>query len=417
MRTPSPPHERPRRAARLTLAACLLLSARLALAEGSFDIGGFGSLGASCFSDSTADYGYNTISEGPGYSRRCDAGLDSILGLQANWQVNAQFDVVLQALSERDAHQNFKPQISNANVRWKLREDTTVRLGRVTSPMFLESDYRLVRFALPTIRPPESVYGHFPNFVVDGVDISHKTHVGSWDLEAYAGLHRSDFQFGGPDAEIDWVRLRKSLTSYLQLDRGPWTAKLSLNRTTVTYLSQPVEQLVAALQSIDSIYPGAAALGGQLDFREVPFNLYAAALRYDSASLLVESEFAVRRFQGSFFRDSDGFDLLAGYRIGPWMPYAVFERRITSGPLSDPRAGPLAPEVSQLMQATRYDGSSYIAGLSREMARNVTIKGEIQWLHRKAGDWGYFTVDNSPGFDVNQPAWDRLYSVSVGFAF
>jgi hypothetical protein len=417
MRVPSLPNDRRLKIARCALAASLLLCARLALADGSFEFGGFGSLGASCFSDSTADYGYNTISEGPGYSRRCDAGLDSILGLQANWQVNAQFDTVLQVVSERDAHQNFKPQFTNANVRWKVREDTTVRVGRVTSPMFLESDYRLVRFALPTIRPPESVYGHFPNFVVDGVDVSHKTHVGSWDLEAYAGLHRSDFQFGSPDAEIDWVRLRKSLTSYLQLDRGPWTAKLSLNRTTVTYLSQPVEELVAALQSIDPSFPGAAALGSQLDFRDVPFDLYAAALRYDSASLLVEAEYALRRFQGSFFRDSEGLDLLAGYRIGPWMPYAVFERRITSGPLSDPRAGPLSPEVGQLLQYTRYDGASYTAGLSREVARNTTVKGEIQWLHRQAGDWGYFTVNNSPGFELNQSAWDRLYSLSVCFAF
>lgn len=64
---------------------------------------GFGTLGVTCSNNEEADFVYNTVPNGPGRTRPCDAGLDSALGIQAGAILSRTLTGTLQLVSQRRA--------------------------------------------------------------------------------------------------------------------------------------------------------------------------------------------------------------------------------------------------------------------------------------------------------------------------
>lgn len=134
------------------LLACLCFLATTVQAT-DFNWGGFGSVGLACSDSNDVDFAVNTQPKGPGRTSRCDTGLDSLLGVQFDWQLNAQFELGLQLIAERQYDASFTPEISVGQLRWHPSRNLTVRLGRMPTPIFLHSENRQVHFTMPWIRP------------------------------------------------------------------------------------------------------------------------------------------------------------------------------------------------------------------------------------------------------------------------
>lgn len=389
-----------------------------ARADEPLSLRGFGTLGISCFGDRNADFVYNTMPVGPGRTRTCDAGLDSVLGVQADAVLGQGLGATVQLTSQRTAYDNFKPAFSLANLHWQASDALTIRLGRVSNPLFLDSDYRLVHFSLAGVRPPAEVYGLSPTFTMDGIDAIYRHSADDWNFEYFAAYQGNDIDAPESNsATVDTAKLSRVLTLSVDAEHGPWLYKAAYSGGRVTYATDATDALFDGLRSIDAISPGAAALADQLDMRDAPYRLYTAALRYDGGDWLVQGEIAERTFDKSYFRDSNAGYLTAGYRIGPWMPYGTLARRKTWGPDGDSRAGPLAAEVADLLAATRYDQSSLTLGISRELGKGAVVKAQIEWLQPDRGGYGNSLVNASPDYNPADPPLDRLISVNVNFVF
>ncbi len=395
-----------------------LLASTAASAGGTAAVSGFATAGVTCSNNRTADFVYDTLPQGPGATRRCDPGLDSLFGVQGDSAVTGRLDASLQLVAKRTASDDFKPEVTNANLRWQAGDALTVRIGRVNNPIFLYSDYRLVHYALPGIRPPAEVYGLSPSYVVDGADASYRQVVRDWHVELYGGLHESNIDVARSNSTIvDTATLRSNATLVLSGEKGPWLLKGGAATGLVTYATDATDALFDALRAIDAASPGAAALADQLDLRGARYKLYTLALRYDDGDWVVAGEVARRTFARSYYRDSSGGYVTAGYRIDRWLPYLTIARRKTSGPTADSRAGPLSAEVSALLAATRYDQRSAGLGVARELGPGITLKAQIEWLRPDANSWGASLTNQSPDYGYASPPTFRLISVNVDMVF
>lgn len=88
---------------------------------------GFGTLGVSCFTTREMDFAYNTLPNGPIW--RCDAGLDSRLGVQMDVQPVDALTASLQVVTQREVHSTFLLQVQLASVRWQVNEAWWLRLA------------------------------------------------------------------------------------------------------------------------------------------------------------------------------------------------------------------------------------------------------------------------------------------------
>ena len=209
--------------------------------------------------------------------------------------------------------------------------------------------------------------------------------------------------------------LRGILTLSLAAERGPWLYQIAYAKGKASFVTDTTDALFNGLRA--SPWPGSADLAEHLDLRQAPYHLYTAAVRFDEDPWLIQTEFAVRNFHKSYFRDSYAGYITTGYRHGPWMPYLTLARRKTFGPDSDNRAGPLATQVQALLAATRYDQSSLTLGLSRELGRNAVLKGQILWLKADSGSYGNSLFNASANFNLADPPLDRLISLNLNFVF
>ena len=390
----------------------------LAQAQESLSLSGFATLGISCFSNRDADFTYNTNPRGPGRSKHCDSGLDSVLGVQADQRLTDTVDGVAQVTILRNADETYRPEFSLANIRWQVSDELTLRAGRVSNPMFLNSDFRLVHFALPTARPATEVYGLSPTFTMDGVDAFYRQRIADWRTEIYVGLHNNTIEAARSNSSrTDEAKTSALATLSISVEHDALLIKASASSGKLNYPTDTVDAILAGLRAVEPLSPGAAALADQLNPREVRLHLYSVGARYDESDWLVQGEIAARRFDSSFFRNSVAGYLTAAYRIGPWSPYATIARRKSQGPLNDSRAGPLNAIVSTLLRSTNYSQSSITLGLSRELGKGTVIKAQNLWLQPDRGSYGNSLLNASPTYNLANPPRDRLVSINLNTVF
>jgi hypothetical protein len=378
---------------------------------------GFGTLGISCFSSRDADFVYDTVPNGPGRNGRigrCDAGLDSMLGAQLDAHPLDAVTASLQVVSQRSPYSTFRPYARLANVRWQVTDTWWLRLGRVSNPLFLESDYRLVRQAMVGVRPPVEVYGLAPTYIMDGLDSSYRFALAEWRVELYGGLHMNDIRARGDNTSmVRTYAVRDMKTLSLSAERPPWTFKLGYNTDRVSYNNPRTDLLFGALRALQAV-----SLADDLSIIDTPVHILSAGLRYDDNVWQVQAEVVERDFKRSYFRSARAAYLTAGRRFGVWMPYLTLARRHTSGPAGDSRTPPLLGSyVQELLAATRYDQSSLTLGVSREIGKSMVGKLQAQWLRPDQGSWGTSLANFAPGYDPRQPVRGVLVSASLDFLF
>jgi hypothetical protein len=394
----------------------LFLAAALPAMAQNVHFGGFGSASYSCFSSNTADFVVNDQPRGPGRSGRCDAGTDSLLGIQLDLPLGKSVEFGVQFVADRDADRSFSPDVDVAQVRWKLSDATTLRIGRMPSSAFLHTEDRQVRYAQPWVRPPLEVYGQSPVFSQDGLELIHLNRLGPWNAEWQGGIFR--LSFDSPQSNSRETDPVKTSGAFLNLTlRGRNTLfKAGYSYSHVTYSTSGVDGFLAALRNLGG--PSGTQLADELAIQDAPAHLFAFGVRHEQNDWLAMGEFSYRRVKG-FFRDQYGAYATLGRRLGSWMPYGTLARRWTLGPDTDSRAVALGwPKagVEALYAATRYDTTSASLGLSRSLGEQATLKLQADWIKPDQNSWGLYT-NHGPTYDYANPGTDRLLTLSLDFVF
>jgi hypothetical protein len=284
--------------------------------DNAVKISGFGTAAVTTSDDDRAEFARPNQASGAADNFR--TGIDSNLGLQADYTVNEWLSLTAQGLVRKDAEEHFGAELSWAFAKFRISDELSVRVGRVGLPIFMISDYRNVGYANTMLRPPAEVYSQVPFNSVDGADITWRHDLGNTSLT-------TQFAAGTTKAPIGnfHARGKDILALNLVAENGPFTVRVGHARTRITLDDQPLlNTLVGSLRAAGAGYrlPQLTTLADQVEAKGAKGTFNSIGLTADWNNFVLQSEFAKRKTE-TYINDTTSWYVMGGYRIGKFLPY------------------------------------------------------------------------------------------------
>jgi hypothetical protein len=359
----------------LLLAACSAAQAGV-MDDGNLSISGFGTLGvAKSDTDKAQFVRYN---QAEGVADKVKIGLDSNLGLQASYKINEDLSGTVQILTRKNTSPSFTTDLTWAFLKYKVNDEWNVRVGRVVIPAFMISDYQNVGYANTMMRPPVELYAQDPIESLDGADFNYQHAFGDTNFTAQGtgGVARGKL-FLPSTATVATYRA-PSFALSMSLEHGPLTVRLAHLQAKLTSNDiAPLNSLVATLAAV-----GFGQLGQDMQLvsgKKIGFTALGATLDWNN--ILVQTEYAQRRAKDKvYIADTNAWYLMAGYRIGKFLPYYSHNSVKQDGtsimlPANFPASGPLSAAVRGLMAAAEQ--KSDLIGLRWDFAKSMALKLQV----------------------------------------
>lgn len=421
----------------LTLVGVLGLSsvtAARAQAGDALRLGGYGTLGY--VQDSRNDVvAIRDISQRPDDDLGAASWRrDSRLGVQAEYHVNAQLDLVGQVVAREQVSNAAADAIELAYAGLTPTSQLDVRVGRVGYDAFLMSDIRNVGYAYPWVRPFVEYYGWIPLFSLDGVDIAYVVPQGDvqWRFKAQAGVSRTEIPIG-----LSKLKFRADGLLNLTLTRreGPLEVKVgcsTFNSGNEVDPGGPGGGLAGLQQGLSAIAAGTASLAPavsreaadlrrQLSFKDARINYLTLGASYDNARWLIQGEIARTTSTHKIVPHGTMGYVAVGYRQGDWMPFAALSASRPGNALRSPATdwSPVGQSATQasaiaVLNSTRMDQSTVSVGTRWDFSERAALK--LQWDTTHVDAHGYGLLFKDPALETRSSRMNQL-SMTLDFIF
>lgn len=353
---------------RLGLATLIAGMSSIALAENitpNLKFNGFATATVSVLNDDQGGeyipdlYGY------PGISQTANFGLDSLIGLQFDYRVNEQINVVAQLVAQ--GRNDYEVNAEWAYIGYQINDQLRLRAGRFGLPTFMFSETIHVGQSYPWARLPVEVYNGVPVTNFDGVDLLYRQPLGDWNLDAQVLV-------GGSNTEL--FRTENAIGANVSLSNGDLTARVGIVSSKLT------------LDSTALIPTPACPL---LCVYEAPTSFANAGFLYDNGKLFLAGELSQLKVDG-WLKDWNAGYISAGFYQGKWMSYVLWSKiNATNGDecLNNPGCAP--------QFASSYEEQSTLAaGAKYTLSSNVNLKGQYDHVHNFNGTTGLMSGGPTP---------------------
>lgn len=299
-----------------------------------------------------------------------DLGVDTIgnrLGLQFGAQIDANTDVTAQFVA-RGGPSNYNVTTDWAYINYKPDANWKIHIGKYKISQFLVSDYALVGYAYPWVRPPQDVYSTNPLISLAGVDVFYKKPMGDLNFLAQAFYGSGTHQSFVPARTLDFMGAPKKFkgTTIPFSTHGTRGFNIGLASDVYTlrlgYFSTHVDVDAPALDiKKHDVWGSFGGLGFTMDLNN--FVTYFEFISRDTAPELA----------GAFPDQFAGY-VTFGYRNGKVLPYVTYSKLDTGVDKSD-----FALKEQSVALGLRYELSSASA-----------IKFEVMQVVPEKGNHGLF---------------------------
>ena len=147
----------------LLLASASSVSGPSVLALSELKISGFMSAVGSISNNETS---YSRTAQ---INDEIDFGRETMLGLQIDAKLMDKLIFTTQLLADRDPD-NYSLQADWIFAKYTFNQVSSIKAGRIRSPVFMVSEFIEVGITYPWVRPPAEVYGLLPLNSVNGVE-------------------------------------------------------------------------------------------------------------------------------------------------------------------------------------------------------------------------------------------------------
>jgi hypothetical protein len=365
-----------RRSGALLVGAALALGANAQAQDSGkmFTVSGFGTLGAAKSSNELGDFVADQFqATGAGYSSDWSINVDSKLALQIDAKITDKLSAVVQVMSRSRTNNTFGPRVEWANIKYAFTPNLSVRVGRSALPVFMNSDTRLIGYAMTAIRPPIETYSLRSISNADGID-------GAFTSSMFGATNTVNVYYA--KAGYDIVNSSGTLT------RGVDAKKMYGIVDTIEYGALTV-RLGAGQFNVD-VRAGATLF-------EVDAQVYNLGAIYDPGNWFVQGELTKSTF-GALQRGQLAGYVTGGYRLNKFTPYATISR--------------LKPNDDQVRLQLR-EQTSMGAGLRWDFMKNVDLKLQFERVDLANGSVGMLT-NAKPGLAGGST---KVVSAVVDFVF
>ena len=359
---------------------------------------------------------------------------DSKLGVQMDIASGRDLSATVQVIGKKRETSRWDPQIEWAFLSWKITPEWRLRVGRVLTPAFMESDYRFVSYALIPVRPQAEVYGVFPLSSHDGFDLRYQTAVASGllSLTAYGGSSTLGLpRFGGLPIAVDADR---TLGGVMAWDNDEVLIRIGHLVSDAHYSGQGTAAFRNFRTGLDA---AAAAVGcGQCaeqsrlisnQLTNGHFSLTNIGTRVRLGNWMVWGE-AQRGQWDSVIASGNGALFGLSRRSGAWTPYAIVSaQRVTKQgdpsviPPAAIAAVPSLRAFTAALAAQQTGRDALTVGVRWDYSENVALKAELAHYQLKSAtaNVGVFPANPQPAAGQVPTAGDRfnLLSLSMDFVF
>ena len=398
----------------LLLGLILAGMASLARAEdSSVSLHGFGTLGIARSSSDQAEF-VRDLSQPKGISDHWSGRIDSVLGVQANWQAAPTLELVGQAVSRYHYDGSRDPELMWAFAKWDPDARVSLRAGRIGADFMMLADSRLVNYSFLTVRPSADFFGplFFSHF--DGVDASLTVPLGSGLVrgKAFAGATHEKTS-GAPGI---WDTSGSPVNGLvLDYQTGPWQFRASV--TNIRFSSDinfaPLPDLLRSVGTSSAISAADA-----LTTRNTTTRFYSIGTVYDEGPLQIQGMLNSIHHKTGVFQNSRAGYVLAGYRLGTVTPFAgVSWWKSSFKPFSTglPNVAPfdaINQTFDYIMVASATDQKTYTLGARWDVRQDMAVK--LQWDAIRGTAGSRFPYASS------KPGWSgytNVLSLSLDFVF
>ncbi|WP_158768318.1 hypothetical protein [Paraglaciecola sp. L1A13] len=347
-----------------------------------------------------------------GYENEISLGEQSLLGLQADYQLTDRFSATAQVIGRTGGD-------SDSGIEWLYVTYTPTKslrfkLGRQRTPMYSYSDFSDVGFAYNWVSLPQQVYRQFlfPNY--DGLHGQYD-YVGrnvSLSIEAYTGGIDKTFMVDGESFTTDIQDLYGIVGT---LGYKGWTFRASHHGGDVDIIRQELTDFTSLLrmsgfvQSADSL-----SMSGKGKFSQV-------SAFYEDLDYFFQTEMMQINTELFLAPDTSAYFISGGMNFYPISVYVSFSRDTNrySKPSAEIPLGvnaqldQLAYGYQQVFSQVGDNSSvSYTAGARWDWKENVALKAEATLLKQREGNQDLFN-NIKGGFDGKA----MLYQVALEWVF
>jgi len=385
----------------------------IAHADPEFQFSGFGTLGIVHSNNDKEDYASTNKPYGAGFTNQTDFTADNIAAVQLDAKLNDTVSSTLQVVSELNQEGNFRPRIEWANIKLNINKNTFLRLGRLGSPVYMVSDYRLVGYASTWVRNPVEVYNLIAFSHGEGGDINYRQSLGQGFLALQGGLYNAKFQVADGRFPVpNEGNLNKVKLLNMSYEQGAFTGRIMYAEGSLDFIPSRLLPLAGVLEQVGGI-------------TEVsPASFFALGATYDPGPWLVQSEYTVRRSShGIVTPKQSAWYVMGGLRFGDLTPYAMFARCISAGSFTNDTATAMengvlgaayvgvGQVINQVYGAFNQSEETLSLGLRFDVMKNVALK--FQFDHVMPETYGIaFQTRNGP---VNSNV--NLFTAHLDFVF
>jgi hypothetical protein len=383
-----------------------------------FRFSGFGTLGAVHSDSRLADFTNSTVQpNGAGFTRPTSMTPDTKLGVQLDAIFNNSLSAVAQVVSQQNYNNSFTPEFEWANVKWRVNENLSVRVGRIAAPTFMLSDTRLIGYSQTFVRPPVEVYAVHPITRNDGFDLMYSSEIGSVHNTAQAFYGKTEARVPQAKAKTDpgW-----GLNDTVQWGDLSVRAGYTSNRSKID--SPQYQQLIDAYRALSNVLPPplnaeAERLANTYDSNGKTTQFISLGGIYDPGKYFVMSEF-VQVLGSATEADSKDWYVAGGWRFGNFTPYVMYAQARGNIPVEPGLPVPgLAPLNAGLNMALNnsVSGSQDTAtlGVRWNFYRNMDLKAQYDHVQTRRNSGGRFE-NVQPGFAGSSV---NLFSLALDFIF
>lgn len=276
------------------------------------------------------------------------ANLDSVIGGQIEWQPRQDTSVVAQAVSRPS--NNMQPELRMGYLRQQFDTDLAMRIGRIRSPLYLDSDVAEIGYAYLMVRPSIPVYGHVNSVSsIDGGDVQWRHSFGNTAVlaQGYYGndAYKHYFYNLNPvvaaDAKVNDIRglsVSASLPNVTLRVARTWIKSYTFRSSQIDQLNSGLDQLSSALTAMatnpllpPSLASSLRSQAGGIDGYKNPFDsqpIYTS-IGFDSTlkNWRALGEWTELDSRSAIVGQYRGYQFTVGYSYGDFTPYVSYARR------------------------------------------------------------------------------------------
>lgn len=396
----------------LHFAACFLMLS-LCVTTYSFaandkvKLNGFATLGA-IYNDSD-DLGFRPNLKIPGRTGLSLAP-DSLIGLQANININPKWDAVVQAVYRDKLDEKAINYLDVAFLRYRLNNRLEFRGGRMNTDIYFLSEYKSVDYAYLWARPPAEFYSKVTSVSqFEGGDVLYKRSLGDGFFSAKLGYGETDTSISttGNGLDVHFTNMLMASASYQQ---NNWQVRAS-------FLDAKVDEFSADLSIIDeaiaafppSIWPGGPGIKERFDFVGKKQQFFGLGYRFDNDTWLLQSEIGFINSQWDIERNTVSGYVSLGYQNDGMTYFATVSAvEPTKNNLSD-SVGEISPNAPAAIAAAIQSFRPIIReALEQNVTKQHTFSLGVKWM-LSASLVAKLQLDHSVIADDDYALW-RVYN-------